>query len=287
MSRCQVAVISRVFHGHQYYNAAVLQRGPWQVCNAVPERPSSNQQASAPTRYMHFQPRCRHPTHAHVSTAAGALAASSVCLLITHMHADCAAPASSPAEGDLRLVPLNGTGVATAACDDVHFGGVELFRQGRWGRICNGRFGRDEDEFTVDAQVVCRQLGFPFGTVMDEEEVRGAYDSDYDYSSPTMLTWASEVVCTGKEERLLDCDFPQNFGDDYSSRYSGYYDYYGFYNENWPAPAHAEPQPAPMESAPPPSSGLRRSGRCGRTDMNRLAVVCRSFEITESDFIKR
>jgi len=27
-----------------------------------------------------------------------------------------------------------------------------------------------------------------------------------------------QVVCTGKEERLLDCDFPQDFGVDYDVR---------------------------------------------------------------------
>eukprot|EP00892_Ulva_mutabilis_P007289 jgi/Ulvmu1/4932/UM204_0003.1 len=209
--------------------------------------------------------------------------------LVCSNPSGCEAPAAPPAEGDVRLVPLNGTAVATAACDDVHFGGVELFREGQWGRICAGRFGGDPEEFTVDAQVVCRQLGFPFGTVMDEQEVFGAYDyRTYDYSTPREdpITWASEVVCTGKEERLLECDFPQNFGVDYSSPYGNYYDYYGGYNENWPAPAHAAPEPAPTETAPAPSGGLPNAG-CDRSDRNRLAVVCRRFEISESEFIRR
>ena len=92
-------------------------------------------------------------------------------------------------------MPLNGTAVATATCDEVHFGGVELFRDGIWGRICVGRFGGDPEEFTLDAQVVCRQLGFPFGSVMDEGEVFGAYDYSFDYSSsePEPTVWATEV----------------------------------------------------------------------------------------------
>lgn len=98
----------------------------------------------------------------------------------------------APAEGDVRLVPLNGTATATAACDDVHFGGVELFREGRWGRICSGRGGRTQ-EFTLDAQVVCRQLGFPFGTVMDASEPFGAYDRDYNDLPEDALVWATEV----------------------------------------------------------------------------------------------
>ena len=110
-----------------------------------------------------------------------------------------------PAEGDVRLVPLNGTAVATAPCDDVHFGGVELFREGRWGRICSGRFGDEPEEFTLDAQVVCRQLGFPFGTVLDSADMYDAYDVDYD--SVQALTWATEV--RPHPDRLAD---RSNFG---------------------------------------------------------------------------
>ena len=94
----------------------------------------------------------------------------------------------------MRLVPLNGTAVPTGPCDDVHFGAVELFREGAWGRICAGRFGGDPEEFTLDAQVVCRQLGFRFGTLMNSEEVSGAYDyTSSDYSDPPFTVWATEV----------------------------------------------------------------------------------------------
>ena len=106
-----------------------------------------------------------------------------------HACAGCEDPPSTPAEGDVRLVPLNGTAVPTAVCDDVHFGGVELFREGTWGRICPGRTGGEEASFTLDAQVVCRQLGLPFGTVMDaaDDEGRG------DYSDPLATVWATQV----------------------------------------------------------------------------------------------
>ena len=106
--------------------------------------------------------------------------------------ADCDAPPSPPVEGAVRLVPLNGTAPATATCDDVHFGAVELFRDGIWGRICDGQDGGDPEEFTLDAQVVCRQLGFPFGTVMNEEDFGSAYDYD-SRGDEEILTWASEV----------------------------------------------------------------------------------------------
>jgi len=106
-----------------------------------------------------------------------------------------------PAEGDVRLVPLNGTTVATAPCDDVHFGGVELFHEGRWGRICSSPAGGRPEDFTLDALVVCRQLGFPFGTVMDSGDKSGVYDVDY-YALQETLVWATEV--RPHLERLAD-----------------------------------------------------------------------------------
>ena len=96
----------------------------------------------------------------------------------------------------MRLVPLNATAVPTAVCDDVHFGGVELFREGIWGRICLNRFGGEEEEFTVDAQVVCRQLGFPFNNVMDVGEVLDTFEyRTYNYFPPDdpVVGWATQV----------------------------------------------------------------------------------------------
>lgn len=56
---------------------------------------------------------------------------------------------------------------------------------------------------------------------------------------PVMGPGAVQVVYTGKEKRLLDCNFPHGFDADYSSN-----DY-------------AAPEPAPMDNAPVPSSGVR------------------------------
>ena len=84
-----------------------------------------------------------------------------------------------------------------------------------------------------------------------------------------------QVVCTGKEEQLLDCSFPENFGIDYVYTPPTY----DYYNENWPAPSHALPTPAPVENAPAPSNGLPGVG-CDRGDTERLSVICRRFEIT-------
>ena len=106
--------------------------------------------------------------------------------------AGCTAPAPAPESGDVRLVPLVDS-VPTAACDDVHFGGVELFWDGRWGRICAGENAGDAGDFVLDAQVICRQLGFPFGTVVDQEVLLVYYDNGIDDESDLALVWASEV----------------------------------------------------------------------------------------------
>lgn len=75
-------------------------------------------------------------------------------------------------EGDLRLVPSTLFPAGTSSCDLYHAGVVQIFRNGTWGSICpqtsaNPRTPRIDEEFTVDAQVICRQLGFSFGTVLN------------------------------------------------------------------------------------------------------------------------
>lgn len=51
----------------------------------------------------------------------------------------------------MRLVPLADTPTPSAACNEVHFGGVEIFNSGRWGAMCIG-FG-DTYQFVLDAEV--------------------------------------------------------------------------------------------------------------------------------------
>lgn len=55
----------------------------------------------------------------------------------------------------MRLIPVTSAGTPTAACDPVHFGGIEVFINGRWARICNGDFRQNEGDLfhPVAAQV--------------------------------------------------------------------------------------------------------------------------------------
>lgn len=75
---------------------------------------------------------------------------------------------------------------------------------------------------------------------------------------------AVQVVCTGKEDRLLDCEFPENFNNGDVSPY----DYGGRTGSAADIPS----------SAPGPATGI--ASGCGESDAGYLAVVCRSFEVT-------
>lgn len=103
---------------------------------------------------------------------------------------------------------LSGVDVQTQPCDEVHMGAVEFFNDGRWGQIC-GPSGQRQGASTVDANVVCRQLGFPFGSLMDPDESRFVA---IEKPNANPVTWATEVICTGLEERIADCFFPEAFG---------------------------------------------------------------------------
>lgn len=80
-------------------------------------------------------------------------------------------PTAPPQEGDLRLLPTSSYPTGTQPCEDYHAGAVQMFRNGTWGGICRPRGGLVASEkFTLDTQVICRQLGFPYGTVLRLEK---------------------------------------------------------------------------------------------------------------------
>lgn len=107
-------------------------------------------------------------------------------------------------------MPLAGTENPTQPCDEVHLGGVEFFNEGQWGRLCvAGR--RPLNTWTVDAIVACRQLGFPFGSLMDNAD-NGFFDADSTTPGSERPTWATIVLCKGTEERLDECSFIEDFG---------------------------------------------------------------------------
>lgn len=86
------------------------------------------------------------------------------------------------ADGDVRLV--NG--------QTFHEGRLEVYMNGEWGTVC-------DDEWTIqNAQVVCRQLGFGSAQTFQVFSFFGA-------GRGSILM--DDVVCSGSEIRLMDCQF--------------------------------------------------------------------------------
>jgi len=73
-------------------------------------------------------------------------------------------------------------------------GRVEVYHEGEWGTVCDD--GINGDNGIKVAQVVCKQLGYSDGVVIDTtEDQRG-----------TGKIWMDQVVCSGEEASLLDCE---------------------------------------------------------------------------------
>ena len=114
---------------------------------------------------------------------------------VAHPHAGC--PEQPAEQGSVRLRGGFGT-----PCDPVHTGFVEIFNAGEWGAICdvNDRRLKRAD---ILADVICRQLGFPHGTVIPDEEA----------GEPQDRFWlvGRQALCLGPEERVVDCDLGSGF----------------------------------------------------------------------------
>ena len=83
-------------------------------------------------------------------------------------------------------VPVRLSGVSGINCA----GRVEIFYQGKWGKICRNEWDID------DAKVVCRQLGFQSALA----EFIGM-----DTKDETIPVAMSNVPCTGQESVLASC----------------------------------------------------------------------------------
>ena len=81
--------------------------------------------------------------------------------------------------------------VRLAGVNDINYAGrVEVFYQGKWGKIC-----RNEWDIN-DVKVVCRQLGFQSALA----EFIGM-----DTKDETISVVMSDVECTGQESVLASC----------------------------------------------------------------------------------
>ncbi|XP_066498766.1 galectin-3-binding protein A-like [Hoplias malabaricus] len=85
-------------------------------------------------------------------------------------------------EGSLRLV----------GSDRSSAGRVEVYHDGQWGTVCDDNWGM------AQAQVVCRQLGFPKAINVTVGASNG---------EGTGPIWLDDVICTGAESTLSSCRF--------------------------------------------------------------------------------
>ena len=74
-------------------------------------------------------------------------------------------------------------------------GRVEVYHNGAWGTVCDDSWDAD------DAEVVCRQLGFPLGVGRGETV---AYGSAH-FGQGSGNIWLDDVACTGYESFLSQC----------------------------------------------------------------------------------
>ena len=75
-------------------------------------------------------------------------------------------------------------------------GRVEIFRNGEWGTVC------DDDWDLLDADVVCRELGFTSGA--EDAPVAGHYGEG---TGPIHM---DNVECTSLSNRLIECSHSES-----------------------------------------------------------------------------
>merc|ERR1712002_776352 len=77
-------------------------------------------------------------------------------------------------------------------------GRVEVYHEGEWGTVCDDSLISGStiyDKGNKAAQVICKQLGYSSGVpIVTSEGDKG-----------TGPIWMDEVVCSGEETSLLDC----------------------------------------------------------------------------------
>ena len=94
---------------------------------------------------------------------------------------------------DTRPLPPKRTSIRLSGGATPNEGTVEILHNNRWGAVC-------DDLWDIkDGLVACRQLGY-YDVI--KTTTRNFYTSTKD------LIWMDDVKCSGKEERLEECEFP-------------------------------------------------------------------------------
>lgn len=105
-------------------------------------------------------------------------------------------------------------------CDPLHTGFVEVYNEAaeQWGAICLDV--RDVRPDYGAANVVCRQLGFAHGSIVDTRSPvvspnNGNFQREYEEEAAEVdaqeIFWLDTVSCRGPETRILDCDVGRGY----------------------------------------------------------------------------
>ncbi|XP_011669711.1 scavenger receptor cysteine-rich type 1 protein M130 [Strongylocentrotus purpuratus] len=78
--------------------------------------------------------------------------------------------------------------------DNLGWGVVEVYRDGEWGTVCGIGWSQE------DANVVCKQLGFPDPAAYFFEITVWKF-----FGPGTGSTLLADVACTGEEASIMDC----------------------------------------------------------------------------------
>merc|ERR1712168_395220 len=108
-----------------------------------------------------------------------------------------------------KVLPSRDVRLSDAGDLSDNSGRVEVYHEGEWGTVCDdglidgstGEDGKIYDNGNKAAQVVCKQLGYSSGVpIKTSESQRG-----------TGPIWMDEVVCSGEEASLFDCEFDWSY----------------------------------------------------------------------------
>ncbi|CAI8008780.1 Deleted in malignant brain tumors 1 protein, partial [Geodia barretti] len=102
---------------------------------------------------------------------------------------------SEDASAICTAIPVNPNPVQLIDGPSINEGRLQIYYNNEWGTVCDDRWGLDE------ASVVCKSLGFP-GADRDKYLL-------HDYGLGSGHIWLDDVVCTGEEFFIQDC----NHGD--------------------------------------------------------------------------